>query len=569
MKRLFVFAMLFVLSTSVQAAEVTELKAFFRDGQTFITWKESEAKTYKVYRSAKKIKSVKDAELVATVAKGSASYPLEVKRKVLEKTTKKKGYGFRYIIEDNPAADPAKMLSQGTGLFVFTAQETGTFYYAVIPDGGTTAGSGSSLDKGIAEKKEPLGAVLVFKAETKDKKGNVTGDRRVYCHWMDHRNWNPRPYGGYAVNFGVGATKGKPKGICMFLHGYSGYYGVRGQTQNMVTITPGDPYQSWFYGHKAADGKTIVNYTEKRILLTIDTVKRILKKEGLEVPETKTYIHGGSMGGTGANFMAAWHPEVFAAVLASKGAVDHNRNGKWTGTSERLLWGKRSENLKTTDGKKVWELLNLCKWHVKNRGKETAFILDAHASNDRSVPFDAVPDYYDALNKARRPFAAIWGPWGHGGFKEPRIQNHKWWGMFSFNSDESVPAISNCSSNDNPRKQKSGQMNCKLEWSARENDFHKQGTKDNIVDKVDRWEVNIRSKSGAEQTADITPRRCKNFKPKPGEEFIWENLNCKSVNRPEKVAEGTVKADADGLVTVEKFKFGTAGWGNRLVIKRK
>lgn len=275
------------------------------------------------------------------------------------------------------------------------------------------------------------------------------------------------------------------------------------------------------------------------------------------------------MGGTGANFLGAWHPEVFAAVLASKGAVDHNRNGKWTGDAERRLWGPRSAGLTTKDVKKAWELLNLCKWHVENMQKETAVILDAHASNDNSVPFGAVPDYYAALQKAKRPFMAVWGPWGHGGFQEPKSKNHRWWGMFSFNQDESVPAIGNASTSDDPRKKRSGQINCKLEWSARENDFAKGNAKDDIVDEADRWEICLRSNSGGEQTADVTPRRCRNFKPKAGETFTWENLNYANTGNPQKIADGVVTADKHGLVTVEKFKIGAGGWGNRLIIKRK
>ena len=87
-------------------------------------------------------------------------------------------------------------------------------------------------------------------------------------------------------------------------------------------------------------------------------------------------------------------------MIASLGAVDHNRNGNWTGVAEKRLWGPRSQNLPTNAGVGVWDHQNLTKWHLANVGKETAIILDGQASNDVSVPFGAVPDYYDALQKA-------------------------------------------------------------------------------------------------------------------------------------------------------------------------
>lgn len=576
-----------------RAGQPTGLKAFFRSGQTFITWKESGAARYRLYRSAGKIAEVKAAKLIAVVAKGSSRYPLESQYKgpyvvhgpdgaaartynlnlgyeVLAGIAGKSGYGSRYIIEDNPGADPAKMLPADTGLFVYTPHEAGTFYYAVTAVGADgeedrSLSDANRLAGGVAEKREPLGAVLVYKAAVKDGSGKVVGDQRVYCHWMDAAEWNPGPTGGYAFNFGVGVPSTKPRGLIMFLHGYSGYYGTRGPTGDVVSVVPGDPYQTWFYGHRDVSGKKVVNYTERRMLATVDFVVRQLRREGLEVDANKVYLLGASMGGTGGNFLGARYGDVFVAAIASLGAVDHNRNGNWTGSAERLLWGARSEALPANEAANVWDHQNLIKWHLANMGKETAFMLDGHASNDGSVPFTAVPDYYEALQKAKRPFAAVWGTWGHSGMHEPRWPNHRWWGMFQFNLNESLPAIGWATSNDDPRKQPSGQINEKVEWCSRENDFDKGSTGDNLVDEPGRWACCIRSLTGR-QTASITPRRCQKFKPKPGQTFRWENHGYADPAQPSKVADGTVTADRHGLVTVEKFQFDKPGWGNRLVI---
>lgn len=570
------------MAAPARAAQASGLRAFFRSGQTFITWKESGAAKYNLYRSDKAVTDVKAAKLIATVGKGSSTYPLEVKRKVAAGITRKPGYNSRYVIEDNPGADPAKMLPADMGLFVYTPREAGTFYYAVTAvsaDGeeNTRLSDANRLTRGVAEKREPLGAVLVHRWELKDTQGRPAGQGRLYCHWMDAAEWNPGPYGGYALNFGVGVPAGKKaRGICMFLHGFSGYYGWHAPPFGMVAIVPGDPQQTWFYGHKDASGKSIVNYTERRMLATIDVVVRKLKSEGVRVDTNKIYIHGGSMGGTGGNFLGARYGEVFAAVLASKGAVDHNRNGNWTADAQRRLWGKRSQKLPTGDGANVWDHQNLIRWHAENMEKETAFILDAHASNDGSVPFTAVPEYYDALQKAKRPFAAVWAPWGHSGFEDPHWPNHQWWGTFQFNKDESVPAIGYASSSDKPVPGGRGEINTHVEWSSRENDFDKNSNRDDLVDEPRRWEICLRScnyhrsqsrkKNVDKQTADVTPRRCRKFKPRPGQKFKWENWSCADPANPNKIAGGAVTADKHGLVTVEKFEINRAGWGNRLVI---
>ena len=564
-------------------AQPAELKAAFRAGQTFITWKESGAPFYNVYRADKKITDLKDAKLVAErVKKGSSAYAEEVKRKTAAGMTKKPDYNAQYVIEDNPDADPARMLPADVGLFVHTPREAGTFYYAVVAVNAAFAEEkaltdANSLAAGVAEKPEPVGAVLLHKWELKDKDAKPAGQGRVYCHWMDAADWNPEPTGGYAFNFGVGLPEGKKfRGVCMFLHGYSGTYGWQGGASGMVSIVPGDPYQSWFYGYRDAAGKSVVNYTQRRMLMTVEFVIRQLKSEGYEVDDTRVYIHGGSMGGTGANTLGARNGDVFSAVLASKGAVDHNRNGNWTADAVKRLWGTKEENLPTNEGDKAWDHQNLIKWHLDNMGKETAFFLDAHASNDESVPFGAVPEYYAALQQAKRPFAAVWAPWGHGGFEDPHWPNHEWWGVFKFQKDETVPAIGNASSNDVPKPGARGEINTHIEWSGRENKFDKEKDSAKAVDEPARWEMSFRScnfhrtqsqqKDVDKQTGDITPRRCQKFKAAPGQKFHWENWSWADPAKPVKVAAGTVAADKHGLVTVEKFEINKAGYGNRLVI---
>lgn len=559
----FVFAavLLPLLGSSLQAAQPGEVKAFFRAGQTFITWKENGQDQYFVYRSDKPITDVKNAKLIATVAVGSSLFPLEQRKggHYLEQVSGKKGYGQRYVIEDNPDCDPAKMLADDTGLYVHTAHEKGSFYYAVT-DSTNAIGQGNSLAKPIEEKEEPAGTVLVYRKKVDG------GEHRIYTHWMDESDFNPKPTGGCAFNFGLAVPDGDAPGVVLRLHAYGCRYEVYGPLAGMLTIVTDDPQWSWYYGYRDAEGKQVVNYTERRIMQTVDLALRIAKAEGHKVDASRTYIHGGSMGGSGANLFALMHGKVFAAVSTHKGMVNYNFSEDMAQLAEKGLWGLRSDNLSTNLKDRAWEHLNLTKWCLDNVGKETAFIMDTHASDDKIILFPAAIEYYEALQKAKRPFVALWGTGGHSAQLDlGKWPNYPKWPCPAISTAESVPAIGYASSSDKPAAGGKGQINLKIEWCSSFNDFDKKSAKDDIVDLPDRWEMCIRSLEG-EQTASITPRRCQKFKAAAGKKYHWENWSFADPAKPAKAAEGTAAADEFGLVTVEKFAFGKAGWGNRLVI---
>lgn len=67
---------LFCVVSAVEATTVTDLKAEFREGQTFITFKEIAGSgiAYSVYRSSSPITSVSSLTPVATLKQGSGAY---------------------------------------------------------------------------------------------------------------------------------------------------------------------------------------------------------------------------------------------------------------------------------------------------------------------------------------------------------------------------------------------------------------------------------------------------------------------------------------------------------------
>jgi len=114
-------------------------------------------------------------------------------------------------------------------------------------------------------------------------------------------------------------------------------------------------------------------------------------------------------------------------------------------------------------------------------------------------------------------------------------------------TDQSFPALNNCSLDKDPRRDADGEMGFKLIWSTHD-----------IEDTADRWAVTLMP-NGHNQpcTVDVTPRRCQAFTAKPGERFVWTAAG----------DSGEVIADRFGLVTVKQVT--VLPTGTRLIIGRE
>lgn len=138
------------------------------------------------------------------------------------------------------------------------------------------------------------------------------------------------------------------------------------------------------------------------------------------------------------------------------------------------------------------------------------------------------PKGYAALRNFRQPFVAQWG----GGRVTAVVRN----GLHSLRWDKSVPALSNCSLDNN-------RGNGYLCWKD-----------DDIVDPPDRWEMTVHLADECPDescTVDLTPRHRNAFHPKPGQGFLWTNtrLSDKRV-----VGAGTVTVDPWGLVRIKQLQ---------------
>jgi prolyl oligopeptidase family protein len=569
LRGVWVVAVLAFGANAALGANVTALKAFYREGQTFITWTELadvKGEKYRVYQSAAKITAVnlKDATLLATLPEGTCVNGWELKHRrrgrksPLESRAGVAGFGHRFAIVDNPTNDPKKMLAVGTGLFVNTTKKDGAYYYAVAAEGKPEGMA--ALAKPLDEKVMTPGAVIQWK--------HANGQGLVYTHWMDHAAWQPMSE-GYAYNFGVGLP-GKYDGkellpVMYYGHGMGGGYRAPDKAPycRAVWLWHGDKSGSWFFGTMNKDKTKVINYAEKRVRWSYEWLKAGRANQPFRINPKLVNAHGHSMGGTMCTAFALRLGDIFSLTVSSSGATIHRRNKTWVGQASRL-WGAVAKNLPTEEGTGVWDHQDYAQWSLNNMAQETAYLLISNGKKDGSVKFEPFPDFVAALQKSKRPFAATWNMRGHSwsgyGTKNGR------WSRYGLRNDESLPALGNASNSDDPRITNTGQINGKLEWSSSGNDFAKGNKKDDVVDTADEWACNIRSLKG-DATVDVTPRKCQKFKGVAGKKYAWENLDCSAPNAAKSIAKGTVEADKYGLVTIEKFKVGTKGWGNRLVIR--
>ncbi len=552
--------------------QVTGLDAFHRSGQTFITWTETadENETYHVYRYTEPITggNLDEAELIAGIAEGSGFYENESLKGP-------EAIQQNFIIEDLGAE-----LSDGTGLLVWTPNETGSYYYAVtaVMNGveNTSMSSENSLVEPVGETDDPPEPVLVWVADT--------GRGWVYTQFMDYAAWNPT-FDGYAYNYSVGVPSNydgsTPFALTIHMDGWGTRYAVMdGSPYDYQTIyvNVDDPHQTWYYGNAAVfdygEGDIpsvgpVGNFTEWRILRCVDD---IIRDNTFNVDEDRIYAFGGSMGGSGALNLGLRYPDVFAAVYGAGAMTDYETAGDfggldWEGDLVPKLGpiaedfpivnlGPRAEHLSPYNGTGVWDWMDHQENMLSRIGDEMPFIATAHGDADLIIEWQSQgAPWYDIMDQqARRGFTGYVVAGG----------DHYWYGFvgcgsilpfesYVFRKDRSFPGVTDNSLNTQYDHNRS------IEWSCPWNDFA-----GDIIDLPNRYEMVLRIVDDPDYpqsgTIDITPRRLQAFQVLPGRSYIWNNEDMGGTV----IQTGTVVPDEYNLLLIENFEVSKSG--NKLII---
>lgn len=616
------------------------LKAYFRSGQTFLTWPERtdlNGELYKIYRSNCPITSqnLAQATMIAEVSKDSARF-YSNRYNVNNSGNWQPRYSDRLIIQDNGDEIPA-----GTGLLVWTlspanfaGQAKGQGYYAITV---VIAGAEQSLDPSLS-----IGPIN--EAVDNPKPVEITHSPgvnpgpggHVYIQYMDLRLWNGTFHAPNSTNKYYGLNPTDPNlanalqyaydytvyqptldnchgklpdklPVTFWLHGWrsNSYWAPKKNDQGYCSyaIYPIDVTETWYFGfarnhdyRKPGDiqaGDVIENYTEQRVLQMLYDLE--LYPPGLPVDQQKVYVFGQSMGGSGALAFAERYPNVFAAAYASQPITNYLTAGitkqNWIADAA-IKWGKPDLDLPIAitapgnwaipiqkyNGIGVWDWqnyqANLSGSVVKGRiADDMAPIGIIHGYKDHVVLFATQGQpTYQALNDGLRAWGGVVNGSDHLwqyflGLPLSMIQlpqRAPFWNLGVIR-DETIPGISNLSSNSPLPPQGNSSYNTTVKWSSSWDPW--DGAP---IDENSRWQMSFCSVAsgsmdcgtGKDVTLDVTPRRLQHFKTNPMTLYDWKNIQ---ISDGKVVAEGTTSSGAYGLITIRNLAVSTGG--NRLLIE--
>ncbi|MBK9099547.1 MAG: T9SS type A sorting domain-containing protein [bacterium] len=537
-KSYLMIAGLFLLQLNVFAqTTVTNLNAFYRDGQVFVTWDNLTVTgvRYNLYKSPDPIHygfQLASAQNLGLVRDNSARN-LRLTNILLT--------GTRYFKIDS-AGTP---LPNTKGLFVATSTEEGSFYYTVTTSVGgiedtTIIYSENSLSVPVAE-------TVAIPRPVWQETASVTGRVfEIYVQFVSKVTSSIYPQmtneGSFAFHFAINkngfVSQDHPVIFYMRPSGrnFLEYiWGIDDPNEYVVTIDDwlpnGNQLASLYYGyHEDFDifsnsnpiptSGTIFKYTAARVEFTVNWCLN-----NLPVDTTKVYMTGWSMGGIGnvVNFIMV--PEKIAAIFIS--APEFNMATSPFSYANQL-WGTLATNLPTNEDYTRNERLNSCYMITEKKNTSIPVMYTFCGKNDVNVGWTEKIAFYDSMNNSNHGGFHFWSQTDHQNVYTQWVPNFpNFHFLIRYSTNVSYPAFSNCSFNDNPGNGSPtngdpiGSINGYLDWT------------DDIIDSTDRWEVNLfvhdlittqgtlaAPDSG---TTDITLRRLQEFSVSVGETVFWEN----------------------------------------------
>jgi hypothetical protein len=588
---------------ALAAAAVTDVKAQFREGQTFITWKETGAAEarYRVWRHTAPItaENFGQAKLLAEVPAGSSRFRemWTSKGQILAAPKDRPNPAVEKRIIPRLAIQPVqqpgeapKMLDEGTGLLVWTIKDAAPVesHYAVTTVAGgqedKTLGPGSTAGP-LQEKKEPIGAVCYYIETAKNKAGQEVPHREWYIMWMDYELWNPR-WVGYAFPFALTLDSFKQGGQCPSAHldgiGTMNVFSAGYTNYGCADVAAQAPPTWYFgYGETMADGEkgetyqgNIRPYIQYRILQTVLWARR-----KYNITDPRFIINGNSMGASGAIGFALQYPKFVTCIFANEGLTKYDYVLRKPGDKEPMwagsIWGNYGKpELKNPvkflpfgddrldwalkhDGKNVYDIRDAARFLTDNVDTSMPLLIIGHCFQDGSIPFYSQGEHFEkAIRDCRQCFVYTVSNGGHGWGQvmagSPMKELVRW--------DESRPGFSNVPAiagwqGDKKRPESRCYM-YKVAWGVKDKPLAGKA----IEETEASWSLPIQYMAKPEQeeefVCDVTPRNLQKLKVVQGDQFAYE---VKSLDGSKVEAQGQITADEHGLLLVPRVPIRRAG----------
>lgn len=561
---------------------VSAVQAIQHDGQTFLTWSPPAGTgwTYRIYSAPHAIATsldLEDATLLGAVGDSSATD---------KRLSSLLGQTITYATDSLATPlDPAR------GLFVYTPASTGERYYQVSAQNGLFA-EDRTVAPGSTATDSPVSETVAMARPVYQRTLTVQGISMPV--WTTFVSAHATPFvqamanrEGLAFDHGIvrPATQFGATSLLIPLHHRGGnflesYAGTHTPGEYVLALDDYLPNtaQTFWYGYSSAVDEratltgpvttgTVVDYTVRRELYCMDWALRTFN-----IDPGRVFVYGYSMGGVGTTNLLFHHGSRFAAGISNVGNIDlsftsdpdtacqFGPNGSLRKEIEKL-WGTLAMNLPTVAGRGIYDELNETARAADPTQPELPPVLTFVGKRDSVMGWALNLPFYTAMNNARRGGAFFWEDAAHEPAttplwqpqRDPRL-------LYRYRNDRSYPAISNCSTDDDPgdgvynHGAMLGTIHGYVQWDSL------------LTDTPLRWSVGLQLKSLQLQdrvlappdsaTMDVTPRRLQHFALSPGNEIIYLVVR-NSDNAFIQI--GSVTVAADGTVTIPAVRVYPAG----------
>jgi len=569
------------------------VKAFHHHGQTFVTWKEIEDIAegnedinwgemvkkvadcnpmvgivpkwpereirYSVYRHTEPITpgNIGEAEFVHDVMQGSVYEEDRIAK------GRKGEHGPVYLkagqVLRRVMLAKGEFLPPGTGYHWVNAPKAGKAYYAVLTSVNgveNTTDIGASNTAGpVEEKQAPPAPMLVAETAKKERRaGNNTWVERWYSWWCT------QPLSAYPRRYDVAVAfcqekLGKPAPVSIQREAWN--YPIRmprpSTTSALILCHTMDVPIAFRMGPNDSHYNLKDDHQAKWRPWPMRRQEALLEwLEGHhEVDRDRVSVSMGAWG-----MMEIERPDLYASIhgWGQPGMTE----GFQCWNRARGMWGDPSVYKDRPDTWDPYKRARYDRYALADPGRETPFynvyaIRSAHLTE---MGWPPLPRFWRAMIDSRHPFVVHW-----------RIRD----GRPTIRRDQSVPAFGNCTLDDNPGNGDlangetfDAQINGYLSWDS-----------ESIVDAPGRWEMTVILHESAplpECRVDLTPRKCRQFKPKEGQAFKWtcttippaaKKADKKGAKAGEKASappkarllgSEMIEADQWGLVTIRRMR---------------
>ena len=562
-------------NSTLQRANVSNLKGIYRNGQVFLTWDEEEVTrgtTFNVYISDK------------IITAGNIGSTEKVGQHVEPHSARDWWQNPASFFKDEEPVEPEGLVLENGGppldpfggLYVHTIRpkDIGPRYYAVTatgPDGvenTEVVPKDNSLNRPITGLTEPIQPIYVGKRGAAYSKNAAKGKALMlllHARGGGNTAGGPHPAKVNYLFFGnkkQGWREGLPFKFNVLVDDTTlqispcdrQWTGGRAVLESKDERDHCPAINSFWYGYPERiyettfyENKVIPNYTQEQLIGIVKWAQ-----EYLGTDPNKCYIKGGSMGASGAILLGFHYPKIFARIDAFVPAVAY--------TPETNLWrlecfcGPLDETDVNHKGESFMDYMNGI-LIAKQSEADLPFLFMLSGRTDRSIPWANKPPFYRAMNEARQALVAYWSGGDHGSAnKDFPLRTHWGPGLEKFRFDLSYLVFSNCSNN-NDFGNGDPNVGDVVGWINRGLDW------ENIVDTAEEYSVTVLAYGGGLKypvTVDVTPRRLQEFTVAEGQEVIVRIDS----DKPRRI-----KPDEHGLISIRHVRVSDRR-GARIQIKK-